>query len=122
MDQIRSSTLPSVRAVAPGETQESAARYGVIPVDPKTFSTHRISRIRHNFHEHPLMRLPELAGLAKELMTTGQSRLISPGCTQTTPFQHRPRHPEGRDIDEVFRRIEEPGSWLALYHIETHPA
>ncbi|MBK9607649.1 MAG: cupin [Betaproteobacteria bacterium] len=122
MDQIRSSTLPGVRAVAPGDTLESAARYGVIPVDPQTFSTHRISQIRHNFHAHPLMRLPELAGLAKELMTTGQCRFISPGCTQATPFQHRPRHPEGRAIDEVFRRIEEPGSWLALYHIETHPA
>jgi len=28
----------------------------------------------------------------------------------------------GRPLDEVFRRIEEPGSWVALYNVETHPA
>lgn len=67
-------------------------------------------------------QLPELARLARELRLTEQCRFMAPGGTQATPFFHRSRHPEGRDIDEVFRRIEESGSWVALYHVETHPA
>ncbi|MBC7860577.1 MAG: cupin [Burkholderiaceae bacterium] len=96
--------------------------FRILPVDSETFSTQRISAIRHNFHEHPLMQLPELAKLAKELRATQQCRFMAPGGTQTTPFFHRSHHPEGRDIEEVFGRIEEPGSWVALYHVETHPA
>lgn len=103
-------------------SNSATARFRILPVDPEAFSTQCISEIRHNFHEHPLMQLPELAKLAKELRLTEQCRFMASGCTQATPFFHRSRHPEGRDIDEVFKRIEEPGSWVALYHVETHPA
>ena len=98
-----------------------AERFRVWVDDAKAFSTHRIQAIHHNFHEHPLMQLPALAKLAKQLATTKQCRFISPGSEQATPFNHDPKDPEGRTIEEVFRRIEEPGSWVALYNIETNP-
>jgi hypothetical protein len=96
--------------------------FHIKPIDAARFSSHRVSPITHNFHQHPLMQLSALAELAKALVATKQCRFITPGITQATPFSHLPQHHEGRDIDEVFRRIEEPGSWLALYNVETHPA
>ncbi len=85
------------------------------------FSSHHIGALRHNFHEHPLMQLDKLARLAKDLAKTEQCRFIKPGTQQASAFHHVPSDPDGRDIDEVFRRMEEPGSWLALYNVETDP-
>ena len=65
------------------------------------------------------MQLPELATLAKSLYETEQCRFIKPGTTQASGFGHAARSFDGRDIDEVFRRIEEPGSWVALYNVQT---
>jgi len=96
-------------------------RFHAWAVDPASFSTHRVSPIRHNFDRHPLMQLPALAQLAKDLAKTNQCRFITPGSTQATQFHHAAKDPQGRDIEEVFRRIEEPGSWVALYNVETHP-
>jgi hypothetical protein len=89
--------------------------------DPASFSTHGVGKLRHNFHQHPLMQLPELAALAKALFPNGQCRFIKPGSTVASKFEHAAHSHDGRDIDEVFRRIEEPGSWVALYNVETHP-
>jgi len=85
------------------------------------YSTSKIQPIRHNFDQHPLMQLPELAKLAKDLVKTKQCRFITPGSEQGSAFFHGDEDPQGRTIDEVFRRMEEPGSWLALYNVETHP-
>ena len=89
--------------------------------DPASFSTRRIERLHHNFHEHPLMQMGELARLAKELAPTRQTRFIKPGTTQRSAFSHDGRSPDGRTIEQVFASIEEPGSWLALYNVETVP-
>ncbi len=97
------------------------ARHRVQPLNPSGFSTFRINRLRHDFHLHPLLLLPQLAQLAKEMMPLGQCRFVHPGMTQASAFFHESRHPDGRDIDEVFRRIEESGSWIALYNIEAIP-
>jgi hypothetical protein len=96
-------------------------KFNVWAQDPSTFSTHRVCALRHNFHEHPLMQLPELAQLAKALFPTNQCRFIKPGATQASSFDHDAHSPDGRDIDEVFHAIERPGSWIALYNIETNP-
>lgn len=93
----------------------------VVPRTPESFTTLRIGALRHTFHEHPLMQLPALEKLAHELSATRQCRFLAPGTTQDSRFAHGPAHPEGREISEVFRRIDEPGTWLALYNIETHP-
>jgi hypothetical protein len=95
--------------------------YGVWADDPAGFSVNRIAALHHNFHEHPLFQVAELARLAKELVPFKQCRFIQPGVSQASSFTHDSKHPGGQGIDEVFQRIEEPGSWIALYNIEVVP-
>ena len=90
--------------------------------DETAFSTAKVCPIHHNYHLHPLMQMDRLAQLAKSLMPKGQCRFIAPGTTQASPFSHKAQSPEGLGIEEIFRRIEEPGSWVALYHVETDPS
>jgi len=97
------------------------ATYRVVPDDGTAFSPNRVSTLHHNFHEHPMLQLPQLAELAQELMLDSKCRFLAPGATVASEFTHSPRSPLKRDLDEVFRRIEEPGSWIALYNIETVP-
>ena len=101
----------------------NAARYGVWVDDPTSFTTQRVTAIHHNFHEHPLVQLPQLALLATRLMPSGQCRFMTPGATQACALESvlQATSPHGQDIDEVFRRIEEPGTWVALYNVETDP-
>jgi hypothetical protein len=82
----------------------------------------RVCAIRHNFHEHPLMQVDRLAQLAKSLMPLGQCRFIEPGTKQSSAFNHKAQSPTGLGIEEIFHRIEEPGSWVALYNVEAEPA
>jgi hypothetical protein len=96
-------------------------RYRVWPESRERFSTSRISPIHHTFNEHPLMQLPALAELAHRLMPTGQCRFVTPGITQSSEFLHESKTHDGRSLDEVFRRIEEPGSWIAMYNVEKDP-
>ena len=103
------------------EPAAAACRLGVAPLTPGTFSTRKVQALRHDFHRHPLTQLPELARLAKALAPTRQCRFIKPDTSQASPFDHGDHDPQGRAIDEVFARIEEPGSWIALYNIETDP-
>jgi len=113
-----------VMPAAPSTARDTAAaeaRYRVWVDDRARFSTARISTIHHNFHEHPLMQLSELAKLAHRLMPSGQCRFITPGMTQASEFMHAPKSADGRGIDEVFERIQEPGAWVALYNVEKDP-
>jgi len=89
--------------------------------DPGAFSTHRITPLHHNFHEHPLFQVPELIKLGKELAPFEQCRFMRPGLTPASVIAHDSRHPDGRSIDEFFERLEEPGSSVALYNIEVIP-
>ena len=112
-----------MNAVPKTEAGEPASQtgYAARPLDGARFSSFHVTPLRHNFHDHPLMQLPRLAVLAKELAKTEQCRFIVPGISQASAFDHKPKSADGRDVDEVFRRLEEPGSWIALYHIETDP-
>jgi hypothetical protein len=94
--------------------------YGLWPHD-STFSTLRRSRIHHNFHLHPLMQLDELERLAQELVPLSQCRFLKPNTTQSSAFMHDDKSHDGRTIADVFKRIEEPGSWVALYNVEAIP-
>lgn len=95
--------------------------FGIRPVDPASFSTQRICPLRHDFHQHPLMQLPQLRQLAHNLVPVQGCRFITPGATQVSTFHHDPKDPRGLGIEEVFDRIEETGSWIALYNIERDP-
>lgn len=85
------------------------------------FSTRRLSQIRHNYHLHPLMRLDRLEQLAQSLLATRQCRFIVPGSTDASKFDHKSQPVDGRSLESVFQRIHEPGSWIALYNVETDP-
>ena len=89
--------------------------------NPADFSTSQRCAINHSFHEHPLMQLDALQSLANVLFLTRQCRFIDRETTQTSQFRHLGRTLDGRSVTEVFRNIEEPRSWIALYNIETHP-
>lgn len=121
MDQSKSAAAFSSSGLRVDERATSKPCFRAWVDDAKTFSAQRVQAIHHNFHEHPLMQLPELARLAKDLSATNQCRFIQPGRTQGSVFHHAPLDPEGRGIDEVFRHIEVPGSWVALYNVETDP-
>jgi hypothetical protein len=45
-----------------------------------------------------------------------------PGSSQASPLLLGTKPLDGADIDEVFRRLEEPGTWVALYNVEVVPA
>lgn len=118
MDLSTGASAQSLEALqAPAE---AVTRRITVP-DAAQFSTHRVQAIRHDFDRHPMLQLPQLAELAKVLTTSGQCRFIAKGVTQDAAFEHQGADPSGRAIDEVFRRIEEPGSSIALYNVETHP-
>jgi len=104
-----------------GAAKEARGGYRVWPVDPASFTMSRMQAVRHNFDQHPLMQLGELARLAKRLFPHKQCRFILPGATYTSEFDHQDTDVAGRSIDEVFERIEEPRSWIALYNVETDP-
>jgi len=99
----------------------AAETYRVWADDPSGFSTHKVTGLHHNYHRHPLFQVPELAALAKELVPFKQCRFVRPGISQGSSFTHDSQHPDGRSVDDVFRRIEEPGSWVALYNVEVIP-
>ena len=116
-----SAPLPAAAAAPAGARGLGAPTCRVWPADPTAFTTSGMQAIRHNFDQHPLMHLSELAKLAKRLYPHKQCRFIMPGATQTSEFDHQDTDVAGRSIDEVFERIEEPRSWVALYNVETDP-
>ncbi len=89
--------------------------------DLASFTTLKIGKVRHDFHEHPLLQLAELERLADELLPLQQCRFALPGMTYGSDFAHNAQHPEGLAVQEVFSRIEEPGSAIALFNIESIP-
>jgi hypothetical protein len=105
----------------PDVSLPSSASHRIWPADPASFSTRRMGALRHNFDQHPLFQLPALEALAQRLMPSGQCRFLKPGTKPGSAFSHEPVHPKGWPIEEVFRRLEEPGSWIALYDVETDP-
>ncbi|MDQ0025980.1 hypothetical protein J2X90_003803 [Variovorax paradoxus] len=95
--------------------------YRIWTEDPDGFSTQRITRMRHNFHEHPLFQVPELVKLGMELSKLDQCRFMNPNRTVASTLANDSKHPDGRSIEEFFERMEEPGSSVAFYHIEAIP-
>ncbi|MBK9135280.1 MAG: cupin [Betaproteobacteria bacterium] len=122
MTTTANGALPRTNPPLVPSTPAGAGRW-VWPVDGEpAFSTQRVQAIQHRLHEHPLMRLPALADLAQALYPTKQCRFLGPGARPDSAFQHGDADTAGRTIEEVFARIEEPGSWVALYNVQTHAA
>ncbi len=107
---------------APGASGAvSGEKFTITVPDPAAFSMRKVTPIKHNFDRHPLMQLDELEKLATRLMPTGQCRFIKPGATFKSGFHHGDTPDDGKSLPEVFARIHEPKSWIALYNVETDP-
>lgn len=89
--------------------------------EPHSFDCRKVARLHHSFAEHPLLQLPRLQQLAESLLDNDQCRFIQAEATQASPFNPMRRSPEGRTIADIFARIEEPGSWISMYNVETDP-
>lgn len=101
--------------------QTKAGPYKLELLDPDNFSSHKIAKTQHNFHKHPLMQLDRLEQLAHDLLPTKQCRFANPGMTLNSRFSHHDQSPDGRNLKEVFKNIENPESWLALYDVQSDP-
>lgn len=101
-------------------TQDNNAYY-VNAYDNPHFTLDTIGAITHNYHLHPLLQMDSLEALAKRLIAVDQCRFIAPNITIDSPFDHKNEPVDGRSIEDVFKRIGEPGSWVALYSIDADP-
>ena len=123
-----------VHAEAAGRTGYENPRAEAAPAAPRADGPYHISGdgeqglslagicpFRHNYDSHPLMQLERLGKLAEALMETKQCRFILPGTTDASRFDHQPESADGRSVREAFARMEEPGSWVALYNVQTDP-
>ncbi|GAA0839837.1 hypothetical protein GCM10009113_03940 [Marinobacter szutsaonensis] len=118
--EIVSSVLPGNQS-EPERAVDAAGKFRVWVENEAEFTLDRCSLLHHNFHQHPLLQLNELEALAQRLLPLRQCRFIAPGTRQDSAFIHHAESPDGRDLQEVFRNISQPGSWIALYNAETDP-
>lgn len=110
---------PTAVPVDPG--REQVASGSVWVDDPAAFGTDHIHKLRHGFSQHPLLALERLGELAESLCDAGHCRFMPTGLSQSSPFTASRRSLDGRSVAEIFRDIEEPGSWIAMYNVETDP-
>jgi hypothetical protein len=104
-----------------GGGERSEQQFGIKFDDETGYQTSKICRLRHNYGEHPLMQLGRLQELAESLTLTDQCKFIPSGVSEATPFSHQSKSFDGRGVADIFRDIEKPGSWIALYNVETDP-
>ncbi len=90
--------------------------------DGTTHHPLRRGLLRHSFDTHPLLQLDELRALAKRLEPAGQTKFLSQGAKADSAFDTLTAPQSGRSIDDIFDRIEEPGSWISMYNVSTDPA
>ena len=76
-------------------------------------------RLRHHFTNNPLLTLPKLAELVRELprdrieYNSGKASISQkPETTPTVDL----------DPEEIVHKIETAGAWMVLKHVEEHPA
>jgi hypothetical protein len=88
-----------------------------------TFRPRRITRFRHRLAEEPLLDMAHLRSLAKRMEPKGHVKFkAAKAGTARDPFLTNNSHVDGHSIDQVFDRIAEPASWLALYEINQDAA
>ena len=97
--------------------------YRVQFVGDDEYSPRKVTRLRHNYDDHPLLTLPALAQLAKRLYkkNTKQVRFVSKGVQLDSKFNTTTENPDQISIEDVFKNISNPGSWIALWTIQSEP-
>ncbi len=92
-------------------------------IDNEGYSPRKVRRLRHTYSEHPLLTMPALAQLAERLYkkNTNQVRFVSKGVKLDSTFNTTPENPDQVSIGDVFKNITNPGSWVALWTIQSEP-
>ncbi len=111
--------MQSARGQEAAAASSAAVHTTLRPAEP--FGADRICRLHHDVDGHPLMQLDALRELAHELQPVAGCRFLAPGTADSAAFTHAERSHQGWALDEVFHRIEEPGTWIALYNVEQVP-
>lgn len=111
---------PSCAAMMPA-TPTAQSDYRIWVDDEARFDMRKPCPLHTTLHQHPLMEMDALWQLARKLMPFNKCRFIKPGATPTSAFKHFSKSQEGRELDDVFRNIDKPGSWIALYNVEKDP-
>ena len=83
----------------------------------------RVTRLRHNYTEHPLLELASLRNLAERLHKekTGQVKFLAKGVKLDSDFNTLTENQDNISIADVFDNIRNPGSWIALYAVQSDP-
>jgi len=97
--------------------------YKVQFVEQDSYSPRKVARLRHTYSEHPLLSIPALAQLAERLYkkNTGQVKFLSKGTKLDSDFNTLTQSQDEKSISDVFENITNPGSWIALYAVQTEP-
>lgn len=92
-------------------------------IGEEDYSPRKVMRLRHNYSEHPLLSIDALAQLAERLYkkNTGQVKFISKDTKLDSKFNTLTKIQDQKSIADVFQNISNPGSWIALYAIQTEP-
>jgi len=92
-------------------------------VGDEPYTPRRVRRLSHNYSDHPLLSLDSLSKLAERLYAkkTGQVKFLSKGTRLDSDFNTLTDSEDNRTIAEVFENIANPGSWIAIYAVQTEP-
>jgi hypothetical protein len=86
------------------------------------FEPMRIMDVRHTLMSHPLLQLPALIELADRLGAQGSIRYHNDQASAGTDFTTAPQsHKVAERPEDVIRRIEHAGAWMALHNIQKDP-
>ena len=93
-----------------------------LQLEEERFTSFEPMRFQHGYHEHPLFQMEALEALAGYLYPHNQCRFLAPDTRLDSEFMHYDLPRDGATLHDVFRNIEQPGAWVALYNVEKHPA
>ena len=105
------------------EAGKQEPRALVWPVGEGEFHPRRVVRLKHSMSDHPLLQLKALGRLAEkfEAQGNGQVKFVRSGTKSGDPLELFSKSDRGLSVADVFARIEEPGSWVSLYNVQSDP-
>jgi hypothetical protein len=100
----------------------SPAGRPLIDFDAASFHPKKTMAVTHRLADHPLLEIPSLLELSRRMKPPGVMNYFSGKASVDADFESALRtHGTGRSLEETLEHIEEPGSWVGFYHIESDP-